>query len=98
MSSLKLVLFHFYFTSHASQDFVYPFVCVLHHDSPVNLLMLCVCVCVWHVIKFCTHSLLFWVFPHGEPFLPFSGFLLSTGFSPGLYRATIDLNQLLYVW
>ena len=27
-----------------------------------------------------------------------SGFLLSMGFSPGLCRATTDLNQFLYVW
>ena len=96
-TSLKLVILHFYFTAHASQDFVYPFVCVLHHDSPVHLLML-LCVCVWHVITFCTHYLLFGFFPHEEFFLPFSGFLLSMGFSPGLCRATTDLNQLLYVW
>ena len=37
-------------------------------------------------------------FPHGEFFLPFSGFLLSMRFSPGLCRATTDLNQLFYVW
>ena len=79
--SLKLVILHFYFTAHASKfsDFVYPFVCVLHHDSPVHLLML-LCVCVRHVIKFCIHSLLFGFFPHEEFFSHSLGFYSPWGF------------------
>ena len=34
--------------------------------------------------------------PHGESFPILWVILLSMGFSPGLYRATKDLNQLLY--
>ena len=98
-TSLKLVILHFYFTAHVS-DFVYPFVCVLHHDSSVHLLhaAMCVCVCVRHVIKFCTHSLLFGFFPHEEFFSHSQGFYSSWGFPLVLCRATTDLNQLLYVW
>ena len=67
------------------------FVTIIHDSCVIRIL----CAYVGYSYPY---TLLIWVFPYEEFFLPFSGFLLSMGFSPGLCRATTDLNQLLYVW
>ena len=47
-------------------------------------------------LPFCSYTLCTCVFSSWRVFSPITGFLLSMRFSPGLCRATTDLNQLLY--
>ena len=63
--SLKLVILHFYFTAHASQDFVYPFVCVYCTVIYLFIYSAMMCVCGM-LLSFVSTLYYFGFFPHEE--------------------------------